>query len=253
MKQADLPDYGLFFEFIKTFSKDGFTGIDPKHPLLLELEEMMEDYNQFFYVADVIQMNILFTSKRSSKMIGIDPEELTFYHFMELTHPDEIQRLNLGRPKIVKMGQDLFTAEDGIRYLSTDFRMRTPAGSYSKILIQCYLVFTNIPRKTVFFLKVHTNIDWWKKKDYGFHYYYGEDLSYFRYPDTQLLDIGMLISKREFEILILVEQGMSSEEIAEKLFLSVNTIHTHRCNMLKKTGKESIPDLIYSFKESGLM
>ena len=65
--------------------------------------------------------------------------------------------------------------------------------------------------------------------------------------------MGMLLSKREFEILQQVEQGLSSEQIAEKLFLSVNTVHTHRCNMLKKTGKESISDLIYSFKERGLM
>ena len=131
--------------------------------------------------------------------------------------------------------------------------MRNSLGNYSNILVQCYLVYTTIPRKTVFFLKVHTNIDWWKKKDYGFHYYIGEDLSYFKYPDQELLNMGMLVSHREFEILKLVEQGLSSEQIAEKLFLSVNTVHTHRSNMLKKTGKESISDLIYSFKERGLM
>ena len=83
--------------------------------------------------------------------------------------------------------------------------------------------------------------------------YVGEDLSYFKYPDEELLDMGMLVSQREFEILNLVEQGMSSEQIADKLFLSLNTVNTHRCNMLKKTGKDSISDLIYSFKERGLM
>ena len=253
MKQLNPQDYNLFFEFIETFARDGFLEIDPNHPLIIELEEMMEANNQFFYIADAIQMNILFTSKRSIKMIGIEPEELTFYQFMEITHPDDLKRLNLGRPMIIKMAQDLFTAEDGLSYLSTDFRMRNPSGFYSNTLIQCYLVYTTIPRKTVFFFKLHTNIDWWKKKNFGFHYYMGEDLSYFKYPDRELLDMGMLISQREFEIIKLVEQGLSSEQIAEILFLSVNTVHTHRCNMLKKTGKESIADLIYSFKERGLM
>ena len=219
---------------------------------MLELEEMMERNNQFFYIADVIQLNILFTSKRSVKMIGIEPEELTFYQFMELTHPDEIQRLNIGRPKILKLAQDLFTAKSGSMLLSTDFRMRNPRGDYSNILIQCYLVYTTIPRSTVFFLKVHTNIDWWQKK-HGFHYYLGEDLSYFIYPDKDLLDMGLLLSQREFEILKLVEEGLSSERIAEKLFLSINTVNTHRCNILKKTRKDSISDLIFSFKERGLM
>ena len=220
---------------------------------MLELEEMMELHNQFFYIADVMQMEVLFTSKRSTRMIGIDPEELTFYQFMELTHPDELYRLSLGRPLIVKLGQELYTAKQGVRLLSTDFRMRNTLGDYSNILIQGYLVYTTIPRKTVFFLKLHTNIDWYQKKKHGFHYYLGEDLTYFKYPDKELLDMGMLLSKREFEIVKLVEQGLSSEQIAEKLFLSVNTVNTHRSNMLMKTEKESISDLIYSFKERGLM
>lgn len=63
----------------------------------------------------------------------------------------------------------------------------------------------------------------------------------------------MLLSEREFEILKLVEQGYTSEKIAEKLFLSTNTVNTHRCNMLKKTGKDSISELILSFIERGLM
>jgi len=250
---ADTPDYSLFIRFIDTFSKDGFSEIDPDHPLMLELEEMMERNNQFFYIADVIQLSILFTSKRSVKMIGIEPEELTFYQFMELTHPDDIQRLNIGRPKIMKLAQDLFTAKSGSMLLSTDFRMRNTQGDYSDILIQCYLVYATIPRSTVFFLKVHTNIDWWQKKQHGFHYYMGEDMSYFKYPDRELLDTGMLVSHREFEILKLVEQGMSSEQIAHTLFLSLNTVNTHRSNMLKKTGKDSISDLIYSYKERGLL
>jgi len=246
-------DYNLFLDFIETFAKDGFLGIDPNHPLMLELEEMMEAGNQFFYIADAIQLNIMFASKGSTSMIGIEPEELTFYHFMEVTHPDDLVRLNLGRPKIVRLAQELYLAKEGVRYFSTDFRMRNTGGDYSNILVQGYFVYTTVPHKTVFFLKLHTNIDWWKKSSFGFHYYLGEDLEYFKYPDEELLNLGMLISDREFEILRLVEQGLSSEQIAEKLFLSINTVNTHRSNMLKKTGKEAISDLIYSYKERGLM
>lgn len=232
---------------------DGFKGIDPHHPLMLELEKMMEANNQFFYIADAIQLSVLFTSKGSTQMLGIDPGELSFYHFMEVTHPDDIQRLSVGRSKIVKLAQDLYIAQKGSKFLSTDFRMRNTRGDYSNILVQNYLFYTNDPRRTVYFFKLHTNIDWHKKKAFGFHYCLGEDKSCFRFPDKDFLNTGMLLSEREFEIIKLVEQGLSSEQIAEKLFLSINTVHTHRCNMLKKTGKESVSDLIYSFKERGLM
>ena len=149
--------------------------------------------------------------------------------------------------------QNITIAQEGERLLSTDFRMRTSDGNYNNILVQAYLVYTTVPRKTVFFLKLHTNIDWWNKKDFDFHYCIGEDLSYFRFPDKEQLNMVMLLSKREFEILQLVEQRLSSEQIAGELFLSVNKVHAHRCKILKKTSKESISDLIYSYKERGLM
>ena len=131
--------------------------------------------------------------------------------------------------------------------------MRVPSGEYSDFLIQCYLFYTTIPYKTVFFLKIHTNIDWHKKIKHGYHYYIGDDLSYFRYPDDEMLKKGNIFSEREFEIIRLIESGLSSEEIAEKLFMSVHTVNTHRRNMLDKSGKASMSDLIYYLKERGVL
>jgi DNA-binding CsgD family transcriptional regulator len=249
----DLNDYSLFLKFIETNTPNGFDGIDQHDPVLEELERIMEQNNQFIYVADAIQMKIHFTSKGSLRMIGIPPEELSFYYFMEATHPSDIQRLNLGRTKLVKIAQDLFIAKKGYALLSTNYKYRIPSGAYSDFLVQCYLYYTTIPYKTVFFLKIHTNIAGQKKIKNGYHYYVGNDLSYFRYPDVQLLQTGNIFSDREFEIITLIHSGFSSEEIAEKLFLSVNTVNTHRRNILKKSGKESISELIYDLTERGVL
>ena len=249
----NLQDYSLFLKFIETFTPKGFDGIDPNYPMLLELERIMELNNQFIYVADAIQMKIHYTSKGSRRTLGIPPEELSFYHFMEATHPDDIQRLNLGRAKLVKVAQDLFIAEKGYSILSTNYRIRNTTGGFTDFLIQCYLYYSIIPYKTVFFLKIHTDIDWHKKIKYGYHYYVGNDLSYFRYPDEELLQKGNIFSDREFEIIRLIESGLSSEEIAEKLFLSVHTVNTHRRNVLEKTEKPSISELIYDLKDRGVL
>jgi len=251
--QAEYNNYNLFLKFIETYLPKGFKDIDRNDPLILQLETMTEVNNQFFYIADVIEMKVHFTSKRSSLMIGISPEDLTFYHFMEATHPGDIQRLNLGRAKVVKMAQDLFIAEKGHSVLCTNIRMRVPSGECSDFLIQCYLFYTTIPYKTVFFLKIHTNIDWHKKIKHGYHYYTGDDLSYLRYPDDEMLMKGNIFSDREFEIIRLIELGLSSEEIAKNLFISVNTVNTHRRNMLEKSGKASMSDLIYYLKERGVL
>lgn len=52
------------------------------------------------------------------------------------------------------------------------------------------------------------------------------------------------LSDREIEVLQLVCDELTTNEIAEKLFLSPLTIDTHRKNILKKTGTKSIVGLI---------
>lgn len=42
------------------------------------------------------------------------------------------------------------------------------------------------------------------------------------------------ISAREYEVLELISQGMSNKEIAEKLFVSENTVKTHVSSLLVK-------------------
>jgi NarL family two-component system response regulator LiaR len=50
--------------------------------------------------------------------------------------------------------------------------------------------------------------------------------------EAELATLG--ISKRELEVLHLMSEGMSNNEIAEKMFVSLNTIKTHSSNLFVK-------------------
>lgn len=52
------------------------------------------------------------------------------------------------------------------------------------------------------------------------------------------------LSKREIEIIGLLMQGYSSEEIAEKLFICFETVKSHRKHILEKTGAKNTAALI---------
>lgn len=52
-------------------------------------------------------------------------------------------------------------------------------------------------------------------------------------PNTSLAS-QLELSKREMEILILLAQGYSNQEIATKLFVSVSTVKTHNQNLFEK-------------------
>ncbi len=88
---------------------------------------------------------------------------------------------------------------------------------------------------------------------HGYHYYLGEDISYFRLPDNELLQTGHVYSDREFEILKLIASGFDSDQIAKKLFLSVNTVNTHRRNILKKTNNQSTHELVIELMQNGVL
>ena len=245
-------DYSLFHKFIETFLPNGFTKIDPNHPLMLDLELMMEKNNQFFYIGDIIKLKVLFTSKRSTQMIGVDPKNVNPYVFMNGTHPDDIERFNNGRAKLIKIGQDLFVTKGKYNLFSTSLKMQNAVGGHSNLLNQIYSFYSS-EHNNVFFLKIHTNIDWCKKIKNGYHYYSGTDLSHFRLPNKEMLNKGIGYTKREFEIIKLIGSSLSTEQIAKKLFLSPNTINTHRVNILRKSGKTNISEVIYDLLIDGAL
>lgn len=52
-----------------------------------------------------------------------------------------------------------------------------------------------------------------------------------------------LLSEREAQVLSLISVGMTSAQIAEKLFISQHTVNTHRKNILRKTFCKGTADL----------
>jgi len=61
------------------------------------------------------------------------------------------------------------------------------------------------------------------------------------------------LSQREIEVLQFICQGFSSSEIAGKLFLSQNTIETHRANLISKTGSRNTADMVMFAVRNGLV
>jgi DNA-binding NarL/FixJ family response regulator len=55
---------------------------------------------------------------------------------------------------------------------------------------------------------------------------------------------GPLITRREKEVLGLIADGLTNNEIAQKLFISVATVDTHRKNLLAKFECKNIASLI---------
>ena len=61
------------------------------------------------------------------------------------------------------------------------------------------------------------------------------------------------ITKREHEILELIAMGLSNREIAERLFVSENTVKTHAARVLAKLNAKRRTQAVQIAKEAGLI
>jgi len=63
--------------------------------------------------------------------------------------------------------------------------------------------------------------------------------------------VSQILSKREIEVLKLVCKEYSNTDIAERLFLSVSTVETHRKNLIAKLGVHNTVGLVkYALKNN---
>lgn len=61
------------------------------------------------------------------------------------------------------------------------------------------------------------------------------------------------ISKREYEVLQLMQEGLSNQEIADRLFVSLNTVKTHSANLFQKLEVSRRTQAVRKAKAVGLL
>src|SRR5947207_3836313 len=73
----------------------------------------------------------------------------------------------------------------------------------------------------------------------------------FTLNETRLRELG--ITRRELEILELIAGGLSNREIAERLFVSENTVKTHSSRLFDKLSAKRRTQAVQLAKEFGLI
>lgn len=75
--------------------------------------------------------------------------------------------------------------------------------------------------------------------------------SEFTLDDAKLKTLG--VTKREYEVLGLIAEGLSNQEIADRLFVSTSTVKTHTSNLFLKLEASRRTQAIQRAKELGIL
>jgi DNA-binding NarL/FixJ family response regulator len=66
-------------------------------------------------------------------------------------------------------------------------------------------------------------------------------------------DNSIRLTKREIEIIKLIAEGLTSQQMADKLFISHRTVETHRANLMKKMEVKNAIELVKKAQKSNLL
>ncbi|MBA4850565.1 LuxR C-terminal-related transcriptional regulator [Emticicia sp. BO119] len=117
-----------------------------------------------------------------------------------------------------------------------DYQMKGKDGRIRRICEESIALKTNNEGHITYFMAYVSDITHFKRAGKQHMHLTGGNTSRFFEINNETNTVAelTLLTKREQEIAKLLGEGFNSYEIAEKLFISVNTVNTHRQNMLKK-------------------
>jgi len=139
----------------------------------------------------------------------------------------------------------------GIRFVRTD-------GKQIRLFSQGIPVQVDKERNFKYTFNYIQNIQHLFKNDYP-HYWirlsYGQqnELLHTFHSDTKETAKGDLLSVREKEILALIANDLDTKAIAQKLFISINTVGNHRSKMIDKLGVRDTTALVQLAKMTGMI
>jgi DNA-binding CsgD family transcriptional regulator len=129
---------------------------------------------------------------------------------------------------------------------SYDYRLRKSDGTYVRLLEQSTVLHTDTRGEITHLAAVCTDITYWKKNEVltaSVVSPTGDTCLVCTTADGEFTRQNAL-SKREKGILSLVGEGYTSREIADRLFISLHTVNTHRRNLVRKTNAKTGSGLV---------
>ena len=197
--------------------------------------KLSEVTHSIVLVFDCYTNKFVFVSDNIPKLYGLDSRRL-FIHghqpVIEVIHPDDIDYGLLVRKKIYSILRS-FSNEEKRNYKAIhEMRIRNMRGEYIRIIEQEQVLELDKSGNIWLLLSV-IDVDASHEseiiKSHLYNFKTGEQIF------TDLSDtLDEPLTNRELEVLRFMKKGLLSKEIAEALKVSINTVNSHRQNILQK-------------------
>jgi DNA-binding CsgD family transcriptional regulator len=227
-------------------------------PVIRLLERVSEIEKSTLTVFDMHRKNYLLKSSKFKEMLGynrvedIEEDDMALFH--KIIHPDDLPFVLDTENKAHTFFNNLPASEKKNYKMVYDFRVKNTSGIYLRFIHQfavleqdsigkswLVLIITDLISERALSVPLQRrmiNIKTGK-------------LCLFN--DDSNFKSDKFLTNREVEVLRLISQGLDSQSIANKLFISVNTVNNHRQKILSKTGTENTTQALLYAKKIGII
>jgi len=221
------------------------------------LERLSEVENSSVSVLDLYQKKYIFMRSRyldpfDDPHIDHDPHDPFYYG--QFIHPDDQFIVMDSYIKTFEFFLNLPEEERKDYKMILNFRQRDKYGKYLNIILQ--LVVLDLDKKgNIWLILILDDLLPDKISFEGvnrrlIHIKTGKICLF---KDELEPNKKTILSTREVEVLGLVSKGFASKEIADKLFLSINTVNNHRQNILEKIKAVNTTEAVTYARNLGLL
>ena len=246
--------------YIEKISNQKF---DPQQLNIEGVERMMalnSSFNSLFfhsipmiYMLDYTTGKYLVMSKTTRITLGFEPKEWTengVDFTIGLYHPEDLKLYNEKIfPERLQLIKNISAEEQKNYIFSYNYRVQNAKAEYVNLLQRNCFIKSDDNGLPLISLGMVINIEHYKKENPVIQLVEKIDLNnnscetvYKKIYD--LNESRPVFSRREREVLLWITDGLTSKEIADKLYISEGTVINHRKNMLLKSGAKNAAELI---------
>lgn len=243
--------------------------ISLKHDLfqISILKAMNTRNDTMYFITDFQKAKNIFTSESLKSLFGYDPDFINFggwIFYLTLVHPDDLESLLLKHSEWVIMKNKLGLLYEHIEYSNT-YRMKNASGDFISVETQSNVLEWDENGKIKLLLGSLRRIDDRTREEKlslldespvkfidGKTYV---EINYLKNLQVEKSSLNFkktfeALTSRETETMELIVDELTSEEISQKLNISIHTVNLHRKKILKKLGVKNIAGLMKMYYQS---
>lgn len=202
-------------------------------------QKKSKNKDSYYFIFNCELNDLEYTSNSILDVLGYSADEFDMHHFFLSIHPDDVDYCTRCEHNSLQLRNRLTDKELLKLSISYSFRIKTKTGDYITIK-QHYQTIESDEYGRMLKNFVHHE----KIEDYEVRPTFDFQIIN-RFNNSPLnLDAKFKLTKREIEILGLINEGYQSKEISKILNISHHTTQTHRKNILSKTESSSLIEVL---------